>query len=459
MTRRAADTPRPSRPEGLTRRTFLHGTAWGIPAISAVTVTPAFAASGDDLSITQVPDETVACHRTTGPVVARLAASQKAGQLVQFSLPAGWTWTTGSGGYLTDAQGYATVPAGDIIVGDRSASLTATAAGLTATAGMVVTSTGSFVASPLDAPPSQANSTVERVAMCVEGAVISRANGELWSYESYYGPWKQVGTGASTGPGQLAYAWSARKALWIKNGALQFGTSAAGLPSGANSDFVRVEASDSIAVAVKSTGDLWGWSQNGGWSLLATGVLTGTNQIACLSGQVRTVRLWIADGVLTSDSGAEAIGTDNSGFVRVVSTSGYAYRNGTYRGGAVCAVRANGDIWFWVGNQGWTQLGTGAMTDAGQSAVYVGSSDYGVFWIKNGVLYRNQLVADMPSASNSSFVRVAAKDGGGIGIRDNGEVWTYNGSFSKDSHLAATGISQSTTYGSGAPNVIVPASC
>ncbi|WP_150953548.1 hypothetical protein [Microbacterium testaceum] len=141
-----------------------------------------------NLSITQVPDETVACHRTTGSIVARLSGSATAGQLVQFSLPSGWSWTTGSGGYVTDAQGDATVPAGDIVVGDRSAPLTATAAGLTATTEMSVTSTGSFVANPLDAPPSQANTAVERVAMCVEGCVIAQADGDVWSFESYYGP-------------------------------------------------------------------------------------------------------------------------------------------------------------------------------------------------------------------------------------------------------------------------------
>lgn len=92
---------------GLKRRTVLAGGAWSVPAIVALTATPAFAASASTLSVA-VPSDRVAA---SGPVTVTATVRDAqgavvAGQAVSFAGPTGSTFSPSSA--TTDGAGAAT---------------------------------------------------------------------------------------------------------------------------------------------------------------------------------------------------------------------------------------------------------------------------------------------------------------------------------------------------------------
>ncbi|WP_150953536.1 hypothetical protein [Microbacterium testaceum] len=454
----------PSSAFSLRRRTVLQAAAWSVPAIAAMTATPAYAASGERLSFTQVPASTTACQATSGAVVVHLdSSSSNAGQLVQFTLPSGWTWANGSGSYVTDSNGDATVPAGDIVVGNRVGTITASAAGQVAAADVEVLAAGTLVDAYSSAP---SGTDFLRVYVNGTGLVAARQNGDIWARKST-GGWALQGSGGATGAGQMTTIENAARALWIQSGVLTLGTNGQpDISSSDNVDFVGVIALGSYAVAVKSNGDVWRGDGTNPWSQVGTGASTDASQIAVLSGQARTTGFWIVGGVLWSEVGPESIGSgQNTGFVRVYASSG-AGSASPYRDGAVCAITSSGDVWKWTSTAGWEQVGSGAQTDVEQGGAFArtfnGTSNVGVMWLSGGVLQKSDERPALSSQNNSDFHRLANWNGSvTISKRDGQQVYIYNSPYfySRSTDVGTSPGQMAWNGGSGAPIYVKPASC
>ncbi|WP_144783078.1 hypothetical protein [Microbacterium sp. BH-3-3-3] len=447
----------------LRRRTVLQGAAWSVPAITMMAVTPAYAASGDRLSFTQVPSSSAACQATSGKLVVHLdSSSSNVGQLVQFTLPSGWSWTNGSGSYVTDSNGDATVPAGDIVVGNRVGTVTASASGQAASADMEVLAAGTIVDAYSSAPSA---GDFIRLYNNGTGLVAARSNGDVWARYGN-GGWALQGSGGATGAGQMTTVENAARALWIKNGVLELGSDRQpDISSSDNVDFVGVIALGSYAVAVKSNGDVWRGDGTNPWSQVGTGASTGASQIAVLSGQARTTGFWIVGGAIWSEAGAESVGNgQNAGFVRVYAAGG-AGNSSPYRDGAVCAITSNGDVWKWISTTGWTQVGSGAQTGIEQGGAFArnfNGSNVGVMWLSGGVLQKSDERPALSAQDNSNFHRLSNWNGSvTISKRDGQQVYIYNSPYfySRTVDVGTSPGQMAYNGGSGAPIYIKPASC
>ncbi|MFV1315620.1 hypothetical protein, partial [Klebsiella pneumoniae] len=100
------------------------------------------------------------------------------------------------------------------------------------------------------------NSGFVRLSASDNGAVAVKANGEVWRTTSDAPEWVKVGDGGSTEANQSGYVafgnGESGDALWVKDGALRYGSKAANIAAASNSGFVRLSASDNGAVAVKA---------------------------------------------------------------------------------------------------------------------------------------------------------------------------------------------------------------
>lgn len=454
--------------EGATirRRTMLAGAAWAVPAVALTAASPAFAASGTRVTITQAPAETPSCQGTKSSLVAHVDASQNVGQVVQFSLPSGWRWATGSGSYLTDSSGNATVPAGDIVVGKTVGTVTATISGVTAAVDLDVAGVGALATDSSSVPfPSGANSQILRVRANMSGVVVVRTNGDIWSWydnsTTTDESWLQVGTGASTAPQAATYVWgqNTRAALWVKSGALQLGSSAVTFPSGGNSGFARVASCNSIAMAVKTNGEVWCWQEGGSWSQLDTGVADDLDQIAPVwDARSGNMFYWLKNGVIYSSAGgAITMGSgQNSGVARL----SVAWMRDGYDTNLV-AVKANGDAWVYARSQGWRSSATGAATGGEQSCpADTGSGGGTALVIRSGQLAKYGSAGNVGMASgesNSDFYRVATTWQYNVAVKRDGTMFgTYpvsgnNRSFTKIASGTATGATQRGVSVAAAP--------
>lgn len=465
----------PSTSSSVARRTVIAGAAWSVPAIALATSTPAYAQSGSaapTLTFSQAPASTPACSPTTSPFVAQLSGADNVGKVVQFSLPSGWSWASGNGSYLTDSNGFATVPAGAIAANSVSGTVAATSSSLTASTSVETSSYGSLQTDKSAAAlPSNSNAEVVRLYASGAGITVAKRNGDVWS--SYKGgSWTQVGTGGDTDVRRLTFvdATNTQAALWIKSGVLQMGSSVAAIPQSSNADFVRVDASGSLALAVRSNGDLWRWDETAGWAKTASGVATGPAQIACFSGATKTACYWIAGGVLYVDGVADTIGSgDNNGVSRVYAAQGYSSE-----GANLAIVKANGDAWSYTTGNGWRSRDTGASTDLEQAAARVVGRGMGAVWdLKSGVLWNtpnsptgtNQVSGGFVGpASNTNLLRITAPGLLAQIVTGSGALYTFDGWYwTRKATGVSTGPGQVAAPDTDQWNSpyfwIVPASC
>ncbi|MCM3500378.1 hypothetical protein M3667_00625 [Microbacterium sp. P26] len=444
-----------------------------MPAVALATSTPAFAQTGSPapaLTFSQAPASTPACSPTTSPFVAQLSGPDNVGKLVQFSLPSGWSWTSGTGSYVTDANGFARVPAGAITANTSSGTVAATSSSLTASTSVDVASYGTLQTDKSAAAfPSGSNTDIVRMYASAAGLTVSKKNGDIWSWYNG-GPWTQVGTGADTDVQRMTFidASATHEALWIKDGVLQMGTSVAAIPQSSNADFVRVDASGAMALAVRSNGDLWRWDEPTGWAKTASGVATGFDQMACFSGQTKTACYWIAGGVLYVDGVADTIGSgDNNGVSRVYAAQGYSDE-----GANLAIVKTNGDAWTYSTGNGWRPRDTGASTGLEQAAARVVGRGMGAVWtLKSGVLWgtpnsrtgTNQL--DWASYTpNENLLRIVAPGQLALVVTGAGELFTFDAWYwTQKASGVATGAGQAAaalTDGWNSPYFwLVPSSC
>jgi hypothetical protein len=358
--------------------------------------------------------------------------------LVQLSLPAGWSWASGSGSFLTDSNGDVTVPAGQIIAGPKLGTIAATygsgSTTVTTATDLAVVSRGSmqyFGFMPPDlSVPSAINSDFVRVYANWNSVLALKANGELWvCYDS--GAWTQVASGADLGANQAAFIVDSdvQKAIWTSGGELYLGGVKVALPGGSNAGFVRVAGGAGTAVAAKSDGEIWKWSKVDGWSLLGSNGLSGPEQMACLTAASESV-VWIKGGSVYIDSiPADIPSADNSEFRQIA-----AGRGRTASDSGVVAVKANGDVWRFNGST-WAKIGSNAEVGPGKLA-YIRNSPYVVaWWISGGVVMRENGSQFPSAAENHDIIRiiqngpvamVLRRDGVGFRWYDGGQAFATN---------------------------------
>ncbi|WP_144783086.1 hypothetical protein [Microbacterium sp. BH-3-3-3] len=461
----------PEPPSVVRRRTVLAGAAWAVPAVVLTSASPAFAASGARVSITQAPKESFACQATTGPLIAHVDSSTNAGQLVQFSLPSGWRWVNGSGSYVTDAHGDATVQAGDFVVGTTTGTVVATAAGSTAVAELEVTGVGALSTDwSAGAFPAGENSRLIRVYGVGRGTVAVKTTGDIWS-RSPGGAWAQIGTAADTTAQAAVYIDGSQTsaALWVASGVLHLGSAAVVFSSGANSDFARVASCGPIAMAVKTNGEVWRWEDGGSWSQLDTGVTDDLDQLGPVWDKSTGITFyWIKGGVIFSSAGGPiTLGTgQNSGVRRLYVAS---LRDGDDTN--LVAVKTNGDVWVYAASTGWRFPATGAETGGEQaSPAATGNSGGTALTIHEGVLEfegKAEYVTLPSGEKNEDFCRVAGPAGVSLAVKRDGTLYgTYNNvgqDWARIATNAATGYSQMALGGEngarGGGFWISPASC
>lgn len=388
MTNSPADAPDPAASSAIRRRTVLAGAAWSVPAIALATSAPAYAQSGtapSTLTFSQAPASTPACSATTSPFVAQLSGPDNVGKLVQFSLPSGWSWTSGSGSYVTDSDGFATAPAGAITANSTSGTVTATTSSLTAATTVTAALYGTIQTNRSAAAfPSGSNANIVRMYASLKGIVVAKTTGEIWSWYDG-GAWTQVGTGADTDAGRMSFidATGTQAALWIKSGVLQVGGSPAAIPSASNADFVRVAASGPIALAVRSNGDLWRWDEATGWAKAAIGVATGVDQMACFFGSTKTECYWIRGGQLFSGAGlVDMESYTNSEVLRLYATAGF-----DANGADLALIKSNGEAYSYITPTGWRLRDTGADTGPGRATSWTVGKTGAVATLKSGELW------------------------------------------------------------------------
>ncbi|MCM3613332.1 hypothetical protein M3672_02640 [Microbacterium enclense] len=415
----------PAAPLPLRRRTVLQATAWTVPAILVTTASPAVAASGDRIAFISVPSTTAACAPTTEVLVLRLSGSSPvAGQLVDLSLTAGWSWGRGGGTYISDADGTVTVPAGDIVAGGTDATLTAMWASARASTTLAATKTGGLSSdrpATLSSLPDADNADMMRLSSTGDTLVAVTSTGVIWSIDGS-GSWTAVGTGAASGPDQAAFLvtrWN-RAAWWINHGRLFFGGSQASIDPRANSDFVRLYALGAIGVAVRANGDVWKWDDDNGYTLLGRGAATGQSQLAVAASPATgagSAAVWLRAGVVFVDSApADLPAGTNEGFERVYSCPG-----------GVAAVTSGGVLWTWTAAAGWSAVGTGAATGAGQATYLKDDVNDGPVWIRNGRLrYRDEWASIPSTTENHDFVSLTGCAGTVLAAKSTGDLWMWN---------------------------------
>lgn len=97
----------PEQTTGISRRTIVAGAAWAVPAVIAVTATPAFAASGPSVSVSAPGMQAPAAGTVVVSAVVRNASGTPlAGQAVSFSGPSGTSFSPASA--TTNSSGSAT---------------------------------------------------------------------------------------------------------------------------------------------------------------------------------------------------------------------------------------------------------------------------------------------------------------------------------------------------------------
>ncbi|NIJ03483.1 ribosomal protein S11, partial [Paenarthrobacter ilicis] len=329
-----------------------------------------------------------------------------------------------SGAYITDSSGTATIPPGDIIVGAAAGSLSASTSGATTTTQLPVRTTGALqLGSGAPNIPAVNNSGFVHIATANGGAVAIKANGEIWRSTANARQWTKIGDGASTDPNQAGFLnygdGTEADGVWIKSGALQFGTGAATISAADNNGFVGVTASNGGATAVKANGEVWRTNAiTREWIKIGDGASTGPSQSGSLNYGDSTGAdgVWIKNGALQFGTGAANIpAANNNDFVRVTAINA----------GAV-AVKANGEVWRTRTNaREWIKIGDGASTGPSQNGFLIYGNRTGAdgVWIKNGALQFGTEAANISAFDNKDFVRVAASGGGGVAIKANGEVW------------------------------------
>ncbi|MGN7186542.1 hypothetical protein [Microbacterium enclense] len=409
----------------LGRRTMLQASAWTVPAILVTTASPAFATSNDRIAFISVPSTTVSCAPTTEALVLRLSGSSTvAGQLVDLSLSAGWSWGRGSGTYTSDADGVVTVPAGDIVAGATDAILTAMWADASASTTLAATKTGglsSDQSATLSSLPAADNADMIRLSSTGDTLVAVTSTGAIWSIDGS-SSWTRVGSGAASGPDQAAFLvtrWN-RAAWWINDGRLFFGSSQASIDPRANSDFVRLYALGAIGVAVRANGDVWKWDDDSGYTLVGSGAETGQSQLAVATSPTTgtgSAAVWLKAGVVFVDSVPADLPVGmNAGFERVYSCLG-----------GVAGVTSAGVRWTWTAAAGWNAIGTGAATGAGQATYLKDDVNDGPVWIQNGRLrYRDEWASIPSTADNHDFVSLTGCAGTLLAAKSTGDLWMWN---------------------------------
>lgn len=454
-----ADTP-------LSRRTLLQASALSVPAIVAVTASPAYAASGARIAFTSIPEESTSCRATTEDLTAQLSGSSVAGELVQFTLSSGWTWARGSGSYVSDSAGVVTVPAGDIVAGVGDGSAQATWSGVTEAAALPLTLTGPLTSTSTSATAGLSaadNTEMIRVATNGSGMVVVSASTAIWARASSSASWTAVGTGAAIGADRAAYlrTGSRQGAWWIRGGELMCDATPETIGGQANAGFVRVFAMDSVGVAVRGTGDVWKYDDAAGFVLVGTGASTGPSQLAVAVSQAAGATssvLWLKSGVIYADSAPASMPTGrNSGFLRLYSS-----------GGGAVAVTAAGALWKWTETSGWDAVDTGASTAPGQGTYLrdkdPNDSDWynnAPLWISNGELRYADGAASI--GDNGNFVRLAGTSDGAFVLAAKNDralwMWDYATAWAQVSSDAAPGLDQFAIEGaSKTPYWITPRS-
>ncbi len=427
------------------RRTIIQASAWSIPAIAAVTATPAYAATTGQVAITSVPQSTASCSATTERVTAQLSGgASTAGQLVQFSLPSGWSWRQGSGSYVSDGSGVATVPVGDIVAGIAAGTITASWGGSTAAASIPLTVSGTLTSdssSALSTFPAGSNGRIVRVVSGSDGVVALTGSGDVWKYEASSNTWTSVGSGAATGPDQATYlvAGSRRGAWSIRNGVLYLDNTPDNFP--AQGDVVRVFSGTGIGAVATSGGDVWKLDGSGTFTRVGTGGQTGPGQLAVAppssDGQRQAAVAWLKGTAVYFDSQAQQ--TPARQYIRLTSIPSL-----------IVVLTSSQQVYGWSG-QGWVFYGSNAATDAYQASGMDAGQDKGAIWIKNGQLQYNAGAGSVPSNQNftaavpssSGDVVIAAKTGGDLwGWRKDLRAWRQLASG------AATGPGQFAAYSS-----------
>ena len=390
-------TPTPTSPEpagdasssqrGISRRSIVVAGAWSVPAITVAVAAPSASASTTlAIVVTDPPTQTTACSATVTPIRFTVTenGAPAAGRAVTVTLPDGARFRSGvTGTYISGSDGVVTVPAGDIIAGPSTGAITAVLPGANVQTALPVRTTGALRYGSNSANIAAAsNAGFVHLSASDNGAVAVKANGEVWRTTSDAREWVKVGDGGSTEANQSGYVafgnGESGDALWIKDGALRYGSNAANIAAASNSGFVRLSASDNGAVAVKANGEVWRTtSEERPWVKVGDGASTDANQ----SGYVNYGAgapgnaLWIQGGALRYGSNSANIpAANNSGFVRVSASDN----------GAV-AVKANGEVWRTTSEEfAWVKVGDGASTDANQSGYvnYGAGAPGNALWIQ-----------------------------------------------------------------------------
>ncbi|QHC71560.1 hypothetical protein [Rathayibacter sp. VKM Ac-2801] len=405
----------------LTRRTVVAGATWSLPVIAAATATPAAAASTTQtLAFSSVPSNSIACTATTAPITMTLTGGTVSNVPVRVTLPAGFRFRSGATGtYLTDGSGVATIPAGDVIAGPSTGTVTAAGGSAQTSTSLPVRQTGVLQYGQGLASVPENSGFVRTYSQGAGGNVSIKANGDVWQYTRAKS-WEKIGTGASSEPDTAGMTQQnsdgSFNAHWIKNGVLQYYKGAATVPS--NSGFVRTYSQGADGnVSVKANGDIWQYDGRN-WNPIGTGASTEPSAAGITRDPAGVLKaVWIKNGVVQLGDGPAAV-AGNSGFVRVYALG---------ERGAV-AVKSNGDIWQYTPRRDtpWVRIGTGASTEP-SAAGFTQQQDgtVNVHWIKNGVLQYSTGLASVEQ--NSGFVRTYGQGAdGNVSVKANGDVWYFD---------------------------------
>ncbi|WP_424936902.1 MULTISPECIES: hypothetical protein [Bacteria] len=409
-------------PGQIRRRTIVKGAAWSVPVIAAAVAVPSAAASVvGTIRVVSAPSSTLACRPTTTAYTFRV--TDELPTTVRFVFADGWggRWAPGAPtAYPTDANGIVTIPAGDIIAGTLTSAMYAeTAGGARGGSALVVRRTGTlrFGTGPANMPAAS-NRDFVRLFATDSGGVAVKGDGEIWRSKASDLPWVKIGDGADVGTDNAGFAnfGGNPDAVWIKGGVLMWGTGLTNMPAASNSDFVRVYTSASLAIGIRSNGEIWR-SDGAGmpWVKVGDGASTD-HSTAAATGFGSPDPVWIKDGVLQRGSGpANLPAASNSGFIKVYGSDH----------GAV-AIRANREIWRSDDAAlPWVKIGDSASNapDAAGYANYGPTPD--AVWIQGpaGSLQWGTGPADMPAESNNGFSYLYTSDNGAVAVRQNGEIW------------------------------------
>lgn len=295
--------PQPDRPLG--RRTILVGAAWSVPAISMMSVSPAFASSTDRTVTLTLPGGSTlpAAGATALQVsVAKSGGAAFAGAAVSLTGPASASFgassgtTNGSGQFSTtiDLGTPWATPGGTVTLAALSDGASSTVSPTVLGANMFALG-GSYGSSAVQAE-KVFPAPIEQALASLNFQVVLLADGTVWS------------KGANA-RGQLGNGTTTDRSTWAVVPGI--------------GDVVQIAAGRDIVFARRSDGTVWGWGANevgqmangGSADVLAPAAIPG------LSGVVQVVAAAVSGHALRSDGTVVGWGSNTAGQMGTGSTS------------------------------------------------------------------------------------------------------------------------------------------